>query len=372
MHSPVASPASPQRLASIELARRSVLYEAADAPCHTVSPVIERSWRRCLAMGLQPDQPATFEAVSSERMAHIRDSNQALIQASEPVIRLLGRAMLHTRYFALLTDAMGAVIEVDGPVDRQDPHARAIARVGVQLSEGQVGTTAIGAALNDLQPVWLHRGEHFLQANSVYSCAGAPIVGPDGRCIGMLDLTGVNVAEQPALKHLVAQSARSIENALTLTLPHRLLLRLNWPGRFLGDDSDGLVCLDGDGYVASMNRAAREMLSHASPGGHCSELFAIDHAALFDASSSQQGPLEVPLWSGLRLQMLAHTALTRPLGPIRRANAVQGVRLREMEQTLIRKAVEDARGNIAEAAQALGISRATLYRKLGPARKSGL
>jgi len=36
-----------------------------------------------------------------------------------------------------------------------------------------------------------------------------------------------------------------------------------------------------------------------------------------------------------------------------------------MEIALIRKAVADARGNVVQAAQALGISRATVYRKLG-------
>jgi transcriptional regulator of acetoin/glycerol metabolism len=39
--------------------------------------------------------------------------------------------------------------------------------------------------------------------------------------------------------------------------------------------------------------------------------------------------------------------------------------LRDVEAALIRKAVEDARGNVVEAARALGISRATVYRKLG-------
>ncbi|MEY4140267.1 MAG: hypothetical protein RLZZ371_2449, partial [Pseudomonadota bacterium] len=39
--------------------------------------------------------------------------------------------------------------------------------------------------------------------------------------------------------------------------------------------------------------------------------------------------------------------------------------LREVEAAMIRKAVDDARGNVGQAARALGISRATLYRKLG-------
>ncbi|MEZ5705536.1 MAG: GAF domain-containing protein [Burkholderiaceae bacterium] len=70
-------------------------------------------------------------------------------------------------------------------------------------SEAAVGTTAIGTTLAEQQPVWLHRGEHFFRDTAIFSCAGAPIFGPDGRCVGMLDLTGVNVVEQPALKHLV-------------------------------------------------------------------------------------------------------------------------------------------------------------------------
>jgi sigma-54 dependent transcriptional regulator, acetoin dehydrogenase operon transcriptional activator AcoR len=129
--------------------------------------------------------------------------------------------------------------------------------------------------------------------------------GPDGQCVGMLDLTGVDVAEQPALKHLVTQSARSIENALTLADPHHLLLRLNWPGRVLGDDSDGLVCVDADGFRSpALNRAAADMLG-MSPGmapGHCSDVFAVPVDTLFDAARhAAHGPLEVPLWSGLRL-----------------------------------------------------------------------
>jgi transcriptional regulator of acetoin/glycerol metabolism len=38
--------------------------------------------------------------------------------------------------------------------------------------------------------------------------------------------------------------------------------------------------------------------------------------------------------------------------------------LRDVEAEMIKKAVDQARGNIAQAARDLGISRATLYRKL--------
>ncbi len=357
-------PVSPdQRLALIERARLSVLEARDSTPTPWLSPAIERSWRRCLAMGQDPHQRVAFEPVSAGAVRLALEASQPLLQAAAPVIRSLARAVVHTRYFAILTDARGTVIDVDGPVDRNNPRAAAIARVGVDLSELAVGTTAIGTTLTDQEPVWLHRGEHFFHDNGAFSCAGAPIWGPDGQCVGMLDLTGIEVAEQPALKHLVTQSARSIENALTTSRPHRLLLRLNWSGRVLGDDNDGLVCVDDDGCLVGTNRAASDMLGLTSHRGplHCSEVFAVPTDTLFDAARTQRASFEVPLWSGLRLQLMAQ-------GPGRVAGAARpsshSVPLKDVEAALIRRAVEDARGNVMEAARALGISRATVYRKL--------
>jgi transcriptional regulator of acetoin/glycerol metabolism len=40
------------------------------------------------------------------------------------------------------------------------------------------------------------------------------------------------------------------------------------------------------------------------------------------------------------------------------------VPLKDVETALIRRAVEEARGNVMEAARVLGISRATVYRKI--------
>lgn len=365
--SPFAAHAAADRLALIEQARRAVLQAREPEAGPRLSPWVARSWRRCLQLGLEPQREVAFEPVSQSQMRRALEASQPLLQAAQPVIRSLSRAMAHTHYFAILTDPQGVVIDVNGPIDRHEPGVARIARIGVDLSERAVGTTAIGMALTEQQPVWLHRGEHFFEATSVYSCAGSPIWDPDGHCVGMLDLTGVNVSEQPALKHLVSQSARSIENALALARPHRLLLRMNWPGRMLGDDSDGLVCLDDEGHITGMNRPAADMLGVASgtPAGHASLHFAAPVEALFDAAAGQRGAQELPLWSGLRLQVLAQFERRSA----RSAPTAQALPLKDLETALIRKAVDDARGNVKEAASALGISRATIYRKLGAKRR---
>lgn len=361
-----APPAVDDRLLQIEQARRAVLDEGRSMTDMLVQGFydaswIERSWRRCLQMGQRPENRVGFDLIPAQQWRRVEEANHQLVAAARPVLEQLGRAIASTRYFAILTNEDGVVVDAHGPIDRADPRAAVITRVGVDLSERSVGTSAISAALSELQPVWLHRGEHFFDDTSCYSCAGAPLFGPDGRCVGMLDLTGVDAAERPELKHLVGQSARSIENALTLARPHRLVLRLNWPGRLLGDDGDGLVCLDADGWVTGSNSAARQMVPALAAAGrqpvHCSELFAQPWEPLFDlARCAEQAALELPLWSGLRL-----AALPQLPGE---SSAAQRIPLRDVEIAMIRKAVSDARGNVMEAARALGISRATVYRKL--------
>lgn len=376
-----------QRLRNIDLARRAVLHEGCTHADGLSDSWIARSWQRCLANGQRPEQTVVFDMVSVQAQRRSEEANHSLLAAARPALKQLSHAITDTRYFAILTNAQGVVVDVSGPVDRRDARASAIARIGLDLSERAVGTTAVSAALGELQPIWLHRGEHFYNGNAAYSCAGAPLFGPDGQCVGMLDLTGIDVDERPELKYLAAQSARSIENALTLARAHSLLVRLNWPGRQLGGESDGLVCLDADGWVTGANQTARQMvcsLSDASREGgndgsgakevapvHSSELFAMPFEMLFDSAGrdayGEPAPMDVPLWSGLRLNAISQTRAQTGAATNSQWNTLgaDSHSLRDVEIALIRKAVSQAKGNVMQAARELGISRATVYRKLG-------
>lgn len=360
------------RLLAIESARHALMQGAAE-PGQAVEGWIARSWQRCLSMGLNPRRSVEFDCVSSAQMRRIQDANHDLLHSAAPLLEQLGRAIANTRFFALLTDAQGVVIAASGAIDRADMRAERITRVGADLSEAAIGTSAIGAALSELQPVWLHRGEHFFETNTVYSCAGAPVIGPDGQCLGMVDVTGIDTHERPELRHLVLQTARRMESALLLARPHALLLRLNWPGAVLGADGDGLLGLDADGCVLAANEPARQMLPllhGAAAGSRCiSDLLGISADALFDAARRKQGAFEVPLWSGLCVQVLACHSSESHHAQQRMAGVTDAAPLKAVESALIRNAIDKARGNVAQAAQALGISRATLYRKLG--RRSG-
>jgi len=358
-----------QRLQQIHFARSAVMTEGRSligpGSLWQERSWIEQSWRRCLSMGHLPEHHVDFDVIAHEVSRRTEEAHHVLLTVAKPLLSQLGQAIATTRYFAILTDARGVVIEVDGVIDRSDARADAIARVGVDLSEESVGTSAIGAALHEHRNVWLHRGEHFFADTSVYSCAGAPLWSPQGAVMGMLDLTGVDAEERPELMHLAAQSARGIENAMVEALPYALIVRVNWPGMSLADVDDGLVALNTDGCVLGFNQAAAKIVSVTAETGHANDVFAMPFERLFDAAQNGKPCLDVPLWSGLRV----NAAPLLKGHSVPRYAFVPQMPLRDAANNLIQQAIRETKGDVSEAARKLGISRATLYRKLAPPSK---
>jgi DNA-binding NtrC family response regulator len=127
-----------------------------------------------------------------------------------------------------------------------------------------------------------------------------------------------------------------------------------------------MLCLDTDGWITGANPVARQMVTglQASERVHATEVFGLPIQMLFDAARRSHNTLEIPLWTGLRLNAMAVAAARENLPGRYEAPPGGTVGLKDMETAMIHKAVEQARGNVAQAAQALGISRATVYRKL--------
>lgn len=355
---------SADRLPLIAQARRALLHEGRSAEAGgAIEPWIAASWQRCLDRGQQPADRIGFDLVTRAALRRSSEASRALLAAARPVLAELDRAIAPTRYFSLLTDARGTVVAVGATADASTPAVHALARVGVDLSEPSVGTTAIGAALGERHPVWLHRGEHFFDATAVYSCAGAPIVGPDGRLAGMLDLTGVMADERPELRHLAAQMALRIEAGMLHALPRRRLLRVQWPGAD-SPEAAGLLALDGEGLIVGADRTARQMLAlrrheaaaHFGPLDAC---FATPSGRLLDLRGDAAAET-VPLWSGLKVLVAAADGEAGRAAP---------ARWRDAEAQLIRSAIDAAQGNVSRAARQLGISRATMYRRLAALRR---
>lgn len=357
---------SSDRYVAVQRARRSLLDLGPDAALTGVEPWIAQSWKRCVASGKQPEQSIVFAPNALISQKRVTEQYQSLIAAAKPSLQSLGDLVAGIGYFALLTNAQGQVIDVAGAVDRSDPSAGAIAQVGVDLSEATAGTSAICTALLEQHPVWLHQHEHFFEATSVYSCAGAPLFDPRGHCLGMLDLTGIRVREQRQLIHLVSQYAREIERSVLLRETHSLLLQIRWPGQFAGVSGGGLVSVDSEGQILGADQLARQMipdLQQLQMGVvHLSDVFAAPSGIFFDRARQKNPMSEHPLWSGLSL--LVETTTGDSSCAEKKPSGQSPMSLKSMQSELIQRALQQAKGNVELAAGRLGISRATLYRKL--------
>ena len=350
-----------QRLERIEQARHWVMHQGGGQPSG-VSDWVVRSWQRCLARGQLPSTRVEFDVIRAQQQQAIKEQHLLLRQAAQAEIQRLCRAISGTHYFALLTDSNGVVVDVGGEPDHRDKRVHAIARIGVDLSENQIGTSAIGAALGEKRPVWLHRGEHFFDDTSVYSCAGAPISAPNGTCMGMLDLTGVMTVERPELQHLVALSARSIEEALLQLQPHQLALRLNWPGHLQNNGADACLLIDDEAHICARNSLASQLLQLPAGKVRLADVFATPEHQIYDLAR-RTTPTELPLWNGLTVQCVAITLSPIEVPTSPRIHMGQGP-LKQVQDQMIAKALQAAKGNVGQAAKALGISRATLYRRI--------
>jgi transcriptional regulator of acetoin/glycerol metabolism len=135
----------------------------------------------------------------------------------------------------------------------------------------------------------------------------------------------------------------------------------------MGSDADGLLSVDADGWVLGANPVGRQLVPGLTALGqqtvHASELFGLPFGQLFDAAKWPDKLLELPLWSGLRLQ--AQVIASGSQAKAVTAGSTSALPLKDVEAAMIRKALDEARGNVGQAARALGIGRATLYRKLG-------
>jgi sigma-54 dependent transcriptional regulator, acetoin dehydrogenase operon transcriptional activator AcoR len=353
-----------ERLRAIASRRKAVLHEG-ELP--DTGDWLEQSWLRSIAVGHRPEDEAVFQAVSQQRCNQTIEENHKLIVASQPILEQLARSIAKTQYFAILTDKNGVVINALGAFDKSDQRASQITATGIDLSEGAVGTTAICTALAEQRPVWLHRSEHFFSNNRIYSCAGAPIFGTQNECIGMLDLTGIEVPERRELVHLAARSATDIQNALLDREVNNSkglkTLQLQWLGTPINSANAGKIAFDENGKTVGFNKAALDWLPDLATekNQHCEALFSMSSTE-FLSSLHGGKTATLPLWSGI--QVSAQWGAAEPNSGIGPPTMSGQANLRNVEAELVQRAIIEARGNVAIAAEKLGISRATLYRKL--------
>lgn len=397
---------------------RARFFEEGVRPTGLVGEGVIQSWLRCASSRQTAMKPIDFNPVTASRKHATLHRNRELLEAAQQELFTMEAALAGIDCRVLLTDAQGVIVHAThNPMAAQEPLLGKACRVGVNLSETHVGTTAPGIVTLTGQACTVTGAEHYFDCLRSFECAAAPIHDVHGRVAAVLDVTLEGRHFEFDAASMVGVYATSIENRLLLAQSREhVLLRFQASPSLLSTPMEALAGVTATGQVAWLNGAAARLLGATALDAQrdVSSLFGLEPSGLL-ALTRHAGLTALRLPNGLgvwaRVSLLASdgidfghamamggskaslptaavaTAPAPVLEPPADASVAPdelevsaqaataldgklpaGVRLSEHHNHMIDITLAACGGNISKAARTLGVSRGLLYRHLSTRR----
>jgi transcriptional regulator of acetoin/glycerol metabolism len=398
-HRSPTSDAVPRELFPRSAAQRTALarhqfFEEGVRPSGLVGEAVIQSWLRCSRLHRDPTRIVPFDPVTPSRRQSVLQRNRALIDAAGPDLSSIEGTLAGTDCRVILTDRDGVVLHATHhPTAAQQPVLQATSRVGVNIAEGVVGTTAPGIVAQTGKACTVDGAEHYFEVLQRMQCAAAPIRDVHGRLAGVLDLTAEQRRFGFDAAAMVGLYATTIENRLMQAQSRdQLVLRFQAHPTLLGTPLEALAGVSSDGRVTWLNDAAARLLGGLPEDAEAravEQLLGNDLASLLrlgrrDAASALRLPSGLGVWLQAALPSSNGTdfrhavAVAMPDGLPAHAQpealapspseapspTATAETLRAHHRKLIEDTLQAQGGNISQAARQLGVSRGTLYRQL--------
>ncbi|MDQ8045786.1 MAG: GAF domain-containing protein [Solirubrobacteraceae bacterium] len=177
--------------------------------------MIVRSWQRSVAAGVDPDHGLAPVRMAADEVDERWASHPLSIAV--PILRGLLDDIGDSEHVALICDADGSLLWIDGKPAMLDAAREVHLERGSVWSEGDAGTNAMGTALAERHPVQVFSAEHFTEPVHQWTCSAAPVRDPlSGKVLGVLDLTGDLRTAHPHSLAVVTMAAGMVERELAL------------------------------------------------------------------------------------------------------------------------------------------------------------
>ncbi|MFM1907634.1 MAG: hypothetical protein RLZZ591_1311 [Pseudomonadota bacterium] len=383
---------------------RQRYFEEGILPTGLVSDAIFQSWMRCYRSRRQPHDKVEFQPVSVSRSHLAVQKNRELLDAWLGELPEIGNALGSTHCSAVLTDASGVLIGLT-PLRPTEQRIIPIAhRLGVNLSEEHVGTTAPGIVVRTGKPASVLGAEHYYDSVSAMFCTAAPIRDVHGKLAGILDFSSEARPFHFDPAAVVGFYAAAIENRLLLSQARgHLVIKFQFTPVLIESPMVGMVAFDESGKLLWVNTAASHLLGIAvSPeersDHHVAAILNGSYAQL--ASLHGRGCVAWRLSSGLQVHLKCELqgaggrllspavyagdaiaagmtpvtpnakVVASPLAfaqPVEHADGgtyLPPNSLKEADADLIRKYLSECKGNLSCVARKLKVSRGLVYRRL--------
>ncbi len=267
---------------------------AASASTH--AQLIQASWARCRAHGLEHHSAPDFDSLTGSELGALLDRQQALLQLiRHEVMPQYAHLLGNSNYLVMLSDAQGCLLETWGTQRFIDPRQGHGFETGAQWCEQGVGTNAIGTALAHGGPVHVGQDEHFLKQNRFMASAAAPLFDAERRLVGVLDVSSDSYLPAAQTLGLVRMMGQSLENRLILAryaACYRQLLFNTGPNN-LDSPWGGLLVFDDSGLVLAANHRADSLLGQSPVHRTLEQLFQTPLQHLLDQPEAHPFAVQV-------------------------------------------------------------------------------
>ncbi|TYO95240.1 transcriptional regulator of acetoin/glycerol metabolism [Geothermobacter ehrlichii] len=229
-----------------------------------VRDVILQSWQNCTKLGISPYQKKVNRVFTGEELQKRINENQALIKVSLPVMENLYRFVAGSGFVVTLTDKEGIILVSIGDEDVAESFAKGNFVAGADWSEASAGTNAIGLSLSLGKPIQTFSYEHFCICSHHTTCSSAPIHDPQGRIIGVLDMTGTYEKVHSHTLGMVVAASYGIEMQLeSQEAWDQCHIADSYKVAIMESISEGILATDGNGIVTHANNYAGKILETA-------------------------------------------------------------------------------------------------------------
>lgn len=299
---------------------------AAIASGQAAKSAVVASWCRASRLHqLDPESSRLPIRLSETELLLARERAEPLLHAAQPVMNRLHQAVGASGCCVLLAGSDGVPVDRRGSAADDATFESWGLWTGAIWSEEREGTNGIGTCLVEKRPLTIDRDQHFFSRNTLLSCMAAPIYDPDANLVGVLDVSSCRADRTDMFVDLIrlaiSEAVRRIEADLFRAAfqKARILLMPAADGQ-----GCGLLAVDADDLVIGATRSARVTLGLAPE---------------------------------------------RAFRPIPASDVLGGSgdateHLGDVQRSVLQRALLRAEGNVSAAAKTLGISRATLHRKL--------
>ncbi|WP_460422398.1 sigma-54-dependent Fis family transcriptional regulator [Pseudomonas sp. ZL2] len=284
---------------------------AASTSAH--AQLIQASWQRCRAYGLDHQSQPQFGEASAAQVSELLEREHSLLGTTrDEVLPQYAHLLGNSSYLIMLSDHQGQLLDAWGTRRFIDPRQRHGFVAGACWREQGVGTNAIGTALATGEAVHVSQDEHFLKLNRFMASAAAPLFDAERQLIGVLDVSSDSYLPTAQTQGLVRMMSQSLENRLILArfAGDYRQLSFNTGANNLDSQWAGLLVFDDQGRVLAANRRADSLLGQNPLQLNLEQLFRTPLVQLLGHSAEQ--PFAVQVTGRNRFHCLLHAPTQAP------------------------------------------------------------